>query len=135
MPAKKKTAVKKPKKIVTKTGCAAIAPKSLKSLTIKKPLNKGEILKNLAEASCIAKKQAVLFLEGLTDIIEIHIKTKGPGEFVLPGLAKFRVIHKPATKARKGTNPFTGQPTVFAAKSARNIVKIRPLKKLKDMVI
>jgi len=135
MPAKKKMAIKKPNKIVKKAVVATIAPKSLKSLAIKKPLNKSEILKNLTAASCITKKQAILVLEGLTDIIEVHIKKKGPGEFVLPGLAKFRVIHKPATKARKGTNPFTGQPTVFAAKPARNIIKIRPLKKLKDMVI
>ena len=135
MPAKKKKAIAKPKKVVTKTACAVMAPKSLKPLAIKKPLNKGEILKNLAAASCITKQQATLVLEGLTDIIEAHIKKKGPGEFVLPGLAKFRVIHKPATKAREGTNPFTGKPTVFAAKPARNVIKIRPLKKLKDMAI
>ena len=132
MPAKKKKAVKKPKKIAKKV--AVLMPKSLKSLVVKKPLNKSEILKNLAEASCATKKQAALALEGLTDIISAHLKRKGPGQFVLPGLAKFRVIFKPATKAREGVNPFTGQPTVFAAKPARYIVKIRPLKKLKDMV-
>ena len=135
MPVKKKKAVAKPKKVIPKTVNAVMTLKSLKSLTVEKPLNKGEILKNLAAVSCITKKQAALALEGLTDIIEAHIKKNGPGEFVLPGLAKFRVIHKPATKAREGTNPFTGQPTVFAAKPARNIIKIRPLKKLKDMVI
>jgi nucleoid DNA-binding protein len=40
---------------------------------------------------------------------------------------------KPATKARKGINPFTGEATTFAAKPARTMVKVRPLKKLKDM--
>jgi hypothetical protein len=44
------------------------------------------------------------------------------------------VVRKPATKARKGINPFTGQETLFKAKPARNVVKIRPLKNLKDMV-
>jgi len=132
MPAKKKK-VKKPLKSKKVTKCV-MAPKSLKSLVVKKPLNKGCILKSLAEASCITKKQAALVLNGLSDIIEAHIKRKGPGEFVLPGLAKFRVIYKPATKAREGINPFTGQPTIFAAKPARYVVKIRPLKKLKDMV-
>ena len=134
MPAKKKKAVKKPMKCAKKTIKCACAPKSLKSLAVKKPLNKSNILKCLSEASCVTKKQAAFMLDGLTDIIEAHIKRKGPGEFVLPGLAKFRAIHKPATKAREGINPFTGQPTVFAAKPARYIVKIRPLKKLKDMV-
>jgi DNA-binding protein HU-beta len=42
------------------------------------------------------------------------------------------MVHKPATKSRKGTNPFTGEPMTFAAKPARNIVKIRALKKLKE---
>ena len=44
------------------------------------------------------------------------------------------VQHKPATKERKGINPFTKEETIFKAKPARNVVKIRPLKKLKDMV-
>ena len=70
---------------------------------------------------------------GLSDVIELHLKKKGPGEFTLPGIAKFRVIHKPATKARQGVNPFTGEQMMFAAKPARNVVKIRALKKLKDM--
>jgi hypothetical protein len=44
------------------------------------------------------------------------------------------VQHKPATKARKGINPFTGQEQMFQAKPARSVVKVRPLKNLKDMV-
>jgi nucleoid DNA-binding protein len=56
-------------------------------------------------------------------------------DFNFLGLAKFRVIRKPATKARKGVNPFTGEPTTFAAKPARNVVKVKPLKKLKDSVL
>ena len=46
---------------------------------------------------------------------------------------KINVIQKPATKARKGINPFTGQEQMFKAKPARRVVKIRPLKSLKDM--
>lgn len=52
----------------------------------------------------------------------------------IPGLMKVKVIRKPATKARKGINPFTKEETVFQAKPARNVVKILPLKGLKDMV-
>jgi nucleoid DNA-binding protein len=47
---------------------------------------------------------------------------------------KIEVKRKTATKARKGINPFTGEQTVFKAKPARRVVKIRPLKALKDMV-
>ncbi len=52
----------------------------------------------------------------------------------MPGLFKIKVTRKPATRARKGINPFTGEPMVFKAKPARNVVKIQPLKALKDMV-
>ena len=41
--------------------------------------------------------------------------------FLVPGFAKFVVIKKPATKERKGINPFTKEPTVFKAKPARKI--------------
>jgi nucleoid DNA-binding protein len=51
----------------------------------------------------------------------------------MPGLFKIQTVRKPATKARKGINPFTGEETVFKAKPARTVVKIRPLKKLKEM--
>lgn len=130
MPAKKKV-VKKPvsKNIVKKKVKLPV------NLSVKKPYNKSQIIKHLTEVSCLRKVEVALMFETLINLIEAHIKRKGPGEFVLPGLAKFRVIHKPATKARDGINPFTGQPTVFAAKPARNVVKIRPLKKLKDMAL
>ena len=51
------------------------------------------------------------------------------------GLLKVKTQRKPATKARPGVNPFTGEQTVFKAKPARTIVKIQPLKALKDMAI
>lgn len=44
------------------------------------------------------------------------------------------VIKKSATKARKGTNPFNGQPMMFKAKPARKIVRARPGKAAKDAV-
>ena len=63
-----------------------------------------------------------------------HDLKKGPGTFTVPGLMKVTVVRKPATKARKGTNPFTGEEMTFKAKPARNVVKVRALKALKDMV-
>ena len=62
-----------------------------------------------------------------------HLKPGGAGQFTLPGLAKVTTKHKKATKARKGINPFTGEETTFKAKPACNVVKVRPLKKLKEM--
>jgi hypothetical protein len=45
-----------------------------------------------------------------------------------------RVVKKPATKARKGVNPFTGVEMMFKAKPASKTVKVAALKGLKDMV-
>jgi nucleoid DNA-binding protein len=47
---------------------------------------------------------------------------------------KIKVVKKPATPARKGINPFTKEEVMFKAKPARNVVKVQPLKTLKDMV-
>jgi DNA-binding protein HU-beta len=63
-----------------------------------------------------------------------HRELKKNGLFVLPGFAKFVVVKKPARPARQGINPFTKEPTVFAAKPASKAVKARPVKAIKDSV-
>ncbi len=47
---------------------------------------------------------------------------------------KIKVVHKPATSERKGINPFTKEETVFKAKPAKNVVKVVPLRGLKELV-
>jgi len=95
---------------------------------------KTQLLADIAETTALSKKQVSEVLDQLTSIIERHVSKKGPGEFVLPGIFKINTVHKPARKARKGINPFTGEETVFKAKPASTTVKIRPLKKLKEFV-
>ncbi len=63
-----------------------------------------------------------------------HKELKKTGAFFVPGFAKFVVIKKPATKERKGINPFTKEPTIFKAKPARKIIRARPVKAAKDAV-
>ncbi len=127
-------AAKKPVKKKTVVAKKAKPAVSRKVSAVSKQFTKSEILKEIAAAVEISTKQASRVIEELLHLIERHLKKGAPGVFVLPGVAKFQVIHKPATKARKGINPFTGEETVFKAKPARNVVKARPLKKLKDMV-
>jgi len=79
-----------------------------------------------------ARKDVIKVLDSLTQLG--HTELKKRGEFVLPGFAKFIVIKKPATPAREGINPFTKEPTTFAAKPARKAVKARPIKALKDTI-
>jgi nucleoid DNA-binding protein len=105
-----------------------------KKSAISSPLNKSQILADISTTTGIAKRDVSKVVEELASVIERHIGKKGPGQFTLPGLFKIKTIRKPATKARKGINPFTKEEVTFKAKPARIVIKIRPLKKMKDMV-
>lgn len=100
----------------------------------KKPFTKGQTVTFIAERVELKRGDISQIMDVLGEIVESHLKKQGPGAFTMPGLLKLKVVRKPATKARKGINPFTGEPTVFKAKPARNVIKIRALKKLKDSV-
>ena len=95
--------------------------------------SKSEILASIAETTELSRKQVASVFDALSGLIKKNVGKKGPGVFVVPGLMKIVVIQKPATKARKGINPFTQQEQMFKAKPARRVVKIRPMKALKDM--
>jgi nucleoid DNA-binding protein len=102
--------------------------------SVKKPPTKSEILNHIAEETGLTRKDVNAVIDSLTGLIEKNLKPRGAGTFNLPGLFKIKVVKKPATKARKGINPFTGEETMFQAKPARKAVKMMPLKGLKDMV-
>jgi len=125
-----KTAVaKKPaaKKVV------AAAPKK-SSAGISTKLSKSQVLTQISESTALTRKQVAAVFDELESLIERSIGKKGLGEFTVPGLLKITTVKKPARKARKGINPFTGEETVFKAKPASVAVKVRPLKKLKAFV-
>lgn len=128
--AKGKSSKKKSSKVVVKK-----ANSSKRLPTINDPLTKGGIVRSLTDMTDLPKKAITSVLDGLSTLIELHVKTRGPGKFVMPGLMKITVVKKPATPARKGINPFTGEPTVFKAKPARRVIKIRALSKLKEMAL
>ena len=100
----------------------------------KKPLTKSEIFSSIAEKTGLTRKQVAACFDELSGLISGSLGRRGAGVFTVPGLLKLKVIRKPATKARKGINPFTGEEAVFKAKPARNVVKAVPLKNLKSMV-
>ena len=101
----------------------------------KEQMTKSAILGQIAQNTGLTRKQVSAVFDEIATLIESHLKKGGVGQFTFPGLMKIEVKRKPATKARKGINPFTGEETVFKAKPARNVVRIRPLKKVKDMVV
>ncbi len=136
--AKKTTAVKA--KGRTKVAAKKTATKAVKIVrsaplsSVDKALTKGQLFNALAGSTGIARKEIATLFDHLSVVIGAHFKKQGPGQFTLPGLVKITLKHKPATKARKGTNPFTGEEMLFKAKPARNVIKVRPLQKLKEMV-
>lgn len=106
-----------------------------KQAAIKDRYSKTQVLDQIAEETELSRKQVGAVLESLAGVIEGHVKKNACGEFVLPGLLKVVTVRKPAVKARKGINPFTKEEVMFKAKPATTVVKIRPLKKLKDMAL
>ena len=113
------------------------AGKSAKKNAVKasnSPTTKSETMGYIADQTGLTKKDVGSVFDALNGLIKRDLKKNGPGVFAVPGLMKIKVVRKPATKARKGINPFTGEETVFKAKPARNVVKISALKALKDMV-
>lgn len=110
------------------------AKKSGAAKLFKEPASKSAIISTIAESTNLSRKDVSSVMMELSSVIEGHLKKNGAGIFTLPGLLKMKVVRKPATKARMGVNPFTGQEMMFKAKPARNVVKILPLKAVKEMV-
>ena len=101
----------------------------------KKPPTKTEIYAKIVDDTGLTRKDVVAVFESLSSQIQKNLGGRGgPGMFSIPGLLKLRVVKKPARKARKGINPFTGEEMMFKAKPATKVVKATVLKGLKDMV-
>ena len=128
---KRKSPVKKKKAVATKKVVKKVAKKIGK---IKDPLTKSQLFATIAERTELSKKQVGDVYDTLCELINAHISKGAAGVFTLPGLAKIVTVKKPAKKARKGINPFTGEEMMFKAKPASLAVKVRALKNLKEMV-
>ena len=110
------------------------AKKSAGSNT-KKPPTKSQIYAQIADDTGLTRKDVAAVFDSLSGQIKKNLGGRGaPGTFTVPGLLKMRVVKKPATTARKGVNPFTGEEMMFKAKPASKTVKVAALKGLKDMV-
>ncbi|QEH38147.1 DNA-binding protein HRL53 [Aquisphaera giovannonii] len=99
-----------------------------------KPATKTEFYSALAEKTGLSKKQVASVFEALVEFHNKELGKKGPGIVQVPGLYKVKVVNKPATPARPGFNPQTKEAITIKAKPARKVVKVTPLKALKDMI-
>ncbi len=128
----KKVAKKAPaKKAVKAKKAAPVKATPVKLGAINEPMAKSALLQHIANNTALARKQVAAVLEELTTVVAAHVNKKSKGQFVLPGLFKITVVRKPAQKGGKKVM-MMGKEVITKSKPARNVVRIRPLKKLKD---
>ncbi len=133
--ARKTTAKKTKRTKKTKKSASAASVASGPLPRVSSVYTKSTLLTTLAERTGMARKDVSNLMNELVVVIEGHVKRGGPGKFTLPGLCKMTVKNVPAKKARKGINPFTGEPTTFKAKPASRKVRVTALKALKEMAL
>ncbi|MEM8733958.1 MAG: HU family DNA-binding protein [Planctomycetota bacterium] len=104
-----------------------------KAAAKKKPATKTEIFNSMVERTGLTKKQVAEFFDALSDEIAANIGKKGPRVFQIPNLCKIVAVDKPALPKRQVRNPATGEMIWAPPKPASVQVKVRPLKKLKEM--
>lgn len=114
------------------------AKKPAKLTQSSKPRKKSELFNILADHTELSRKQIAGVFEALGKVMAVDLAkpTNGTNRvFVVPGMMKVQSIYKPATKATTKPNPFNpGEMMTVKAKPARTVIKVRPLKGLKDMV-
>jgi nucleoid DNA-binding protein len=118
------------KKVAKKKAAPA---KRVSAITTKQ--TKTQILQSIADETGLTRKEVASVFASLNGLLERHMKRRGSGEMTIPDTGvKVRRVRKPARKARMGRNPATGEEIRIAAKPAHTVVKVTPLKGLKDML-
>lgn len=106
-----------------------------KTTALREKMSKTQIMTHLATETGLTRAQVGSVMDELEVLIMRHVKKRAVGEFTLPGLMKISAARRPATKKRMGRNPATGEEIEIAAKPATTVVRVRPLKRLKEMVL
>jgi nucleoid DNA-binding protein len=96
--------------------------------------SRADVVKTIALATDLKPGKVKEVFGTLSTIIGADLSKKGPGEFNFMGLMKLRTVNKPASPARKGRNPFTGQDIMIKAKPASRKVRVRALRTLNGML-
>jgi nucleoid DNA-binding protein len=108
--------------------------KAFKATPASKRRSRGDLVKQIAQATELKNGKVKEVFDTLTAIMAADLGKKGCGEFNFNGLVKLRTVNKPATKARKGRNPFTGEEIMIKAKPASRKVRARALRGLNAMI-
>jgi nucleoid DNA-binding protein len=127
----------------TKQMAKGTVTRPVSTLDLTKPLkvsaaatarSKSDVFGTIAQHAGLHRRDVAAVFHALGSLIKADLSKSGAGVFKVPGMMRITVTRKPATKARMGINPFTKEEVMFKAKPARNVVRVRPLRGLKDMV-
>ncbi len=140
-PAKRKPAVKRkavakkaaPKKTAKKAVTKAVVPTLPAVKAYKEPLKGLGLFKEIAELTDLPLKDIKRVFEALDHCIACSLKKRSCDQFTLPRIAKISIRVRPARRKGKGVNPFTGEAMIIKARPSARVVKVRALKRLKDM--
>merc|ERR1712070_1322637 len=119
-------------------GKAMKAMKAMKKAMKKAAMKAGGVMtqtgvfQSVAETTGLKTKDVKGVVDAMMNVAAEQVKKSG--SFKLAGMLNMKLKNKPATKARKGINPFTKEPCVFKARPASKTVKCFAMKKLKEML-
>jgi nucleoid DNA-binding protein len=124
------------KKVKKSPAKSKVQPSAMPLKAITEKQTKVQILKNIADHTGLSLKQVKEVFTTAGHIAKCHLIKRGSGEFSIPEMA-IKVVRKtkPATKARQGRNPITGEAITIKAKPKREVIKVRPLKTLKEVIL
>lgn len=108
--------------------------KPFKATPATKRRSRGDVVKQIALGTELKPGKVKEVLEALTALMAADLGKKGCGEFNFNGLVKLKTVNKPATKSRKGRNPFTGEEITIKAKPASRKIRARALRSLNALI-
>merc|ERR1712093_889475 len=107
-------------------------PLSMAAMKAGGVMTQSGVYQSVAETTGLKTKDVKGVVDALMVVAAEQVKKSG--SFKLGGMLNMKLKNKPATKARKGINPFIKEPCVFKAKPASKTVKCFAMKKLKEML-
>merc|ERR1711971_1528498 len=104
--------------------------KGMKRAKTKPSITASEAYDRVATATGLQRSDIKKAVEAIMDVAGAELKKNG--SFKIGGCINTKIKNRPARKAMKGTNPFTGEPCMLKARKASKTVRALPMKKLKD---
>merc|ERR1719321_2509343 len=103
------------------------AMKTMKAMKAGGAMSQTGVFQSVAETTGLKTKDVKGVIDAYMGVAVAQVKKNG--SFKVAGMINMKLKNKPATRARKGVNPFTKEPCVFKAKPASKTVRGIAMKK------